>query len=287
VGEGDFVLRNGGARKPGRRLTSQQKVGGAFALVLIVGLVGAYLATRGGNPSIPSYDTPTTLGSHAPSTHVSHPTTTAGSDNSIADAPPSGVAAQANAAIAHAGSVHVVITISAPGFGAVTYTNDVSRDTGTQTITSPAFNVSTIAVPGTVYLKANQTALSTLFNAPPAAQAYADQWLAIPSSDPVYNNAVKTLTLPSLEEQIMPTASVTESSPTTVGNKPVIGLQGDVAGGGGVTLYVASSGAPLPVQETIDAFNGAGSATAVFSNWGETVSASAPSGAVPASQAGL
>jgi len=205
--------------------------------------------------------------------------------SSLADDPASQVLSLSTSAMQSAGSVHVATTIRASG-QVTTYVTDAASAFGQQVITAGGSRVTTIAVGGIAYVNANQTAMTALFGRPVAtAQQFASRWLSFPASDVAYKQIVATLTLSSLIEQVLPTGSLSTTGATEVDGKPVVAVHGQLPGGLSATLYVSTQGAPLPVEEI--ATNSGGVTTTFFEAWHEHVSVTAPSGAVPAADAGL
>jgi hypothetical protein len=205
--------------------------------------------------------------------------------NATIGASPSETARLTAQAVEQAGSVHVVTTIQLQG-GTATYVMDDAATSGKQVITAGGAQVTAIVTNGTVYVNANQVAMSELFQAPSAAGAkYADQWLSFPSGSQAYKAIVQTLTIGSLLQQVTPTGQTTKLSPSVVKGQSVIGLRGHLPGGLFGTLYIADSGAPLPVEE-VSTTNG-DVTTSTFSAWGESVHAVPPAGSISGSQTGL
>ena len=207
------------------------------------------------------------------------------SPNAMAADTPTQAMALVTSAVDRASSVHVQTTVPAQGVAA-TYVSDTTVASGREAVTQGPAQLSSLAVAGTVYVEANQTALTTILQVPPAtAQAAAGKWLSFPSTSAVYGILVKNLTTGTLLEQVAPTGTVTKSAPTTMDGVEVVGIEGQLPGGLTGTLYVASTGSPLPVEEVLD--TPTGSVTTVFSHWGEAVDVTPPSDAVPGATVGL
>jgi hypothetical protein len=205
--------------------------------------------------------------------------------NAVAGASPNQAVLLVTAAVRNAGSVHVVTSIQSQG-QAATYVNDTGRDSGKQVLTAGEAQVTALVVDGTAYVNANQLAMSEMFQgSPSAAQEFAGKWLSFPSSDPAYAKISPTLTLTSLLQAITPTGPLTKLSPSTVDGQSVIGIRGELPNGGPGTLYISSTGSPLPVEE-VSGFAGGGT-TSTFGGWGEPVHPTPPLGAIPGSETGL
>lgn len=206
---------------------------------------------------------------------------TQGSTTAIAGASPSQAIALMTTAAHEAGSVHVVTSIQIQGQTA-TYANDTGSYSGKQIITAGSAQVTAIVVGRTAYVKANPSAMSEMFQSSAAdSQQFANAWLSLPSNDPAYNKIAQTLTLGSLLQQVTPTRPLTKLGPATVNGRSVIGVRGQLPGGGSATLYIAATGSPLPVEE-ISGPSG-GRTTSVFGEWGISVNVSPPSGAISGS----
>lgn len=200
--------------------------------------------------------------------------------NALVGDSPSQLAALVSTAVNKAGSVHVVTTIETPDEPTATYVNDVAGDTGQQVITVGGAQLTTLVVGNTAYVKANELALTIVFQQSAAvAQQYADKWMAYNSGGQAYVQIADTLTLGSLLHDVTPASSGAKVSTSTVKGKAVVGIQGALSGAMSGTLYVSSTDPYLPVEEVGNA-KGAVS-TSVFSGWGEAVNVTAPTGALP------
>ena len=205
--------------------------------------------------------------------------------DAVAGASPNEAVALATAAVRDAGSVHVVTSIQMQGQTA-TYVNDTGSDSGKQVITAGGAQVTAIVIDGAAYVNANQLAMSEMFqSSPSASQEFAGKWLSFPSSDQAYAKIAPTLTLSSLLQAITPTGPLTKLSPSKLNGQSVIGIRGDLPNGGSGTLYISSTGSPLPVEEVSGPSSG--ETTSTFSGWGEPVHPEPPSGAIPGSETGL
>jgi hypothetical protein len=193
---------------------------------------------------------------------------------------PSQLAAIVSTAVNKAGSVHVVTTIEKPDEPTVTYVNDVAGTSGQQVITAGGAQITTLVIGDTAYVKANELALTGLFQQSAAdAQKYADKWMSYNSGGQAFQEATDTLTLGSLLHDVTPIVSGGKVSTSMISGKAVVGIQGDLPGGISGTLYVASTSPNLPVEE-VSHVSGAVTTT-VFSKWGEAVNVSAPTDSVP------
>ena len=155
---------------------------------------------------------------------------------------------------------------SATGGGSQAYTID-----GTA-------HANVLVVDGTGYFKGDKAALVSFFDFQPAiAGRYASQWISLRPGDSAggtnYQAVTAGVTLASLAEELSLTGTLTLTAPTVVAGRAVIGVHGTVPADDGdppgttATVYVATSGRPLPVSEQLT-FSG-GRATYTFSRWGE------------------
>lgn len=92
------------------------------------------------------------------------------------------------------------------------------------------------------------------------------------------------VTLSSAIDQIIPTGRLTKETVGAVQGRQVVAVHGQIANSPPGTLYVSATGSPLPVEET--AGDSSGTETVTFSNWGESVSLSAPATSVPIASLG-
>jgi hypothetical protein len=209
-----------------------------------------------------------------------------GLESSITGDSPKQILALVNAAVQKEGSVHVATSLPSPRGGTATYVNDAATDSGRQTLTFGQARMTALVVAGTAYVKANQLAMTSLLQvSAPVAKRFANKWLSFPSGDPAYKSISQTLDLASLLQEVTPTGTLSKLSPSVVDGHSVIGLRGELPGELGGTLYVSTTGPPLPVEEVSP--GSGGTTTAVFSNWGEPVNVTAPAGAIPGREAGV
>lgn len=205
--------------------------------------------------------------------------------NAVAADTPIQAMALVSSAVDREASVHVQTTVPAQG-GAATYVSDTAAASGREAVTQGTSQLSSLAVAGTLYVEANQGALTSILRVPAtAAHQLAGKWLSFPSTSAVYGTLVKNLTTGQLLQQMTPTGTVTKTAPTVVDGVRVVGLQGELPGGFTGTLYVSSTGSPLPVEEVFT--TPVGPTTTMFSDWGESVDVTPPTDAVPGASVGL
>lgn len=194
------------------------------------------------------------------------------------------VLARTKSAVLQQGSVHIQVRGSAKGTNA-TFSEDSGRSEGRQDITVGSNHAQVVLVSGVAYIEGDQQTLQNFFGLSPAASARgAGKWIAIHSSDPQYKDVTSGVTLSSALDQILPTGTLTKQTVAAVQGRQVVAVHGQLPNSPPGTLYVAATGNPLPVEET--AGDSTGTETVTFSNWGESISLSAPAGSVTISSLG-
>jgi hypothetical protein len=124
------------------------------------------------------------------------------------------------------------------------------------------------------------------------APKYAGKWIAVHSSDSLYNGISQAVLLDTALAQLTPGGTLKLTDTTTVAGRQVIGVHGGLPGpaqsgvSGSTTLYVATSKPTLPLSfsETATSKSSTGTQhgvdTGTFSNWGVKVKLRAPTGTV-------
>ena len=205
---------------------------------------------------------------------------------------PSAVLAAGLAALKAGTAVHVAIS-STTSQGAITFSDDATAHGGRQLITtSYGASMRILFVAGVGYVEANVAGLVGLEQVPQAeAQSEADRWISISPGQELgqntYDDVVDGITLSSVATELSIAGPLTLSGPTTMGGQRVIGVQGHAPASmqlpatARVTLYVAASDA-RPLRYQVSGVSGYENQI-TFSDWGEKLALTAPSGAVPAS----
>jgi hypothetical protein len=205
--------------------------------------------------------------------------------------------AQLLAAVLAAGdaqrSVHYVTTASYGGAD-IRQVGDAGITRGIQRMAfrkgARTGHVTVIVAAHTAYVRGDAFTLVNYmgFKSAPAAK-YADRWVSIPPTDADYSTVAAAVTLHSTLHQLKLSAALSTTPQTTLDGQQVVGIKGRYTGAGGRTasaiLYVRATGSPLPVQETVRV--GAARFAVTFSNWNQSMSVSAPTGAVPIATTGL
>jgi hypothetical protein len=207
--------------------------------------------------------------------------------------------ARAVSAAQAAGSLHYVAkTITSDGT-TVTIVGDVNRVEGTQQITlrsgshptSTADNGSvTVTLVGhTAYVKGDSGGLQWAMGMPASeGDAEAGKWISITPSAPddLYATTSAALTTASVIDNFDMKGPYTLGTHGRVSHNRVVAVHGYVRGVGKVTVpqifEIKSSGRPLPLASTSPPVGTKVEQTQnLYSRWGESVSVSAPSGALP------
>jgi len=172
-----------------------------------------------------------------------------------------------------------------------TITGDAGRNDGHQTIVTGTSALEVELLPdGRAFVRGNAGGLQQTVGLPAAvATAYANRWISVASSDPLYAPMTQLITLRGILSQLSPSGTLDASTPGKIAGHEVIGVRGGLPGtsakgvSGTAVLYVSTSNPTVPVGFTGQASN---SSTAVndvgaFTHWGESLHLPAPAGAVP------
>ena len=189
-----------------------------------------------------------------------------------------------------AGSQGVHFTSVATQSGVTIHVDGDTGDTsGAQSLTVKKGTVSehmnALVVGSTGYVKGDKTALHNVIGLSNAlARKYAGTWLSFPTSNSALGQLVGGLLNSEVTSELQMSGPFTYGAVTTVNGQQARAVHGFVSTQSGskvpVILYVASTGAPLPIQEVTNP-GGAGGASAIhgtvtFSHWGEATSEKAP-----------
>lgn len=181
-------------------------------------------------------------------------------------------------AIRQAGSFHLRATSTHNGQTAV-FVQDIGRTQGRQSITIGRQRVTILVINSVAYQRANGLALRQFMGFPAdVASRLQDRWVSFVPTDGPYTDIAASVTLDSALNEIALDGAITVSKPTTILGRSVVGLSGTSRMNGTETLYVPTSGPPLPVQEVLTQ-NG-DTETITFSGWGERVVVTKPTGVI-------
>jgi hypothetical protein len=196
--------------------------------------------------------------------------------------------AKAIGAVRAAGSVRTVAH-TASGSKAITFIDDISATGGRELIATNGGGQATfLLIAGVGYLRGNAAALENYYGLPASAAAQlSGRWISFHQGDQGYQQLTSQLRFSYFIDEITLQAPLARRGPGLVGNRPVVGVQGTVSdatsapSGGSATLYVASTGRPLPLS-LVYANKGTRSQV-TFSGWGEAVKLAPPANSIPAS----
>jgi hypothetical protein len=189
--------------------------------------------------------------------------------------------------------VHVDIT-NQSSQGTVTFSDEATASGGRQVITTGGGgHVTILYIAGTAYVTGNGAGLTGFMGVPAAQVArLVDRWISVRPGQSLgqntYSSIADGITLSSVASELQVDSPLTLTAPTFANGQRVVGVHGSAPTGpqespsARVTFDVAASGTPLPVLYTASSADGSQTRIA-FSHWGETVSVTAPSGAIPAS----
>jgi hypothetical protein len=183
-----------------------------------------------------------------------------------------------------AGSVHLSVHLTS-GSRAVEYSVDAAPDSGRQEVSvNNGAQATIIQVGDLVYVRGNETALTSFFGLTTTLSGQlSDRWFSLTSSDAGYAQVTEDVALPSVAGEMKLAGPLTLTGRTTVDGQAVEGVHGTVPAGLGAptgstaTIYITITGRHLPVEYT-----GGGSTAqtvATYSEWGEQVHLTPPSGA--------
>lgn len=189
--------------------------------------------------------------------------------------------------------VHYVIK-AAGGSSTQTVTGDAARNAGVQTVVTGSNAVEVVLLSdGSAYLRGNMGGLEQTVGLPnTVAPTYADKWISVAHSDPLYQPLTEFITVRGILTQLSPSRPLQASTPGTVDGQIVIGVRGGLPGSaqpgitGNAVLYVSTAAPTVPVGFTGRATNTSTTVndTGTFTRWGEQVRPRRPAGATPFSQ---
>jgi hypothetical protein len=132
-----------------------------------------------------------------------------------------------------------------------------------------------------IYVKASKSFLETQagLNAAQSTLA-ADKWLKTTTSN---TDFAAFIDFTSIDELLKPTGAVTKGTESVVNGQKVIGLVDSKGTADEGTLYISTTGDPLPASIVA---GGSGSGTTTFTNWGASLNIVAPADAIDLSQLG-
>ena len=168
-----------------------------------------------------------------------------GGDNGVVDLEPDGILAEAEEAIDAAESASIVGTGTIEG---QTFDLDltVGADSGVGVIGQNGAEFEITLVDGNAYMYGDAAAWEAM-GAGAFAGLVADKFVQIPTDDPSFAEFAEFLDLNAMTSELLaPDGEVTKGEQTEIDGQSVIGLVDE----DGSTLYIATTGDPLPVQMT-------------------------------------
>jgi hypothetical protein len=178
------------------------------------------------------------------------------------------------------GYVHSVAEVKVGGV-TLRVATDSGPDVGLQVLSAGTRRVEIRFVKEVAYLKGNRGGLEELLGADASsAKKYANKWISLTVADGGYAEISSALTMESLIETITLSGDMSKTDVTTIGDREVIGVNGEQGTGGTGTLYVATKGPALLIR--LDGRVETQKGTVEFSRWGRHFKVEAPSGAVRA-----
>ena len=211
---------------------------------------------------------------------------------------PSALLADALSAMRAQASVHISCTLSSPSLTGVEL-DDIGAASGRVRYTQGTDSAANLLVGGVDYMLTNSAALLAANGIPEAeSEKLAGKWISLRPGDSYgseenfnYANAIRTLTLDSQASYLRVTGPLKRTGATVVNRKAVYGVSGTATSyytaivngqpqSPTETVYIAASGAPLPVRVSALTSDGTGK-TCDFSGWNEDMGLTAPAHAVP------
>jgi hypothetical protein len=171
---------------------------------------------------------------------------------------------------------------------------DTGAKSGTQTLTlkegSTLEHLTVVSVGSTGYVNANSTALKDVIGLPVAtAKKYAGKWISFDPTSAQYSELVAGLLDSQVAGELKMSGPFHYGATKTIDGKSAFAVVGSVSDNSGnsvsATLWVPTSGSPLPIEQTTAASSkGAIAGTVTFTKWGEKVAQKAPAHATAASK---
>jgi hypothetical protein len=165
-------------------------------------------------------------------------------------------------------------------------TGDAGPSEGQQTLSVAKQTVTAVYVGRVAYVNADSVAIAKTVGISSIVTGAVGRWVSFGPSEPDYGVITQGITLSSAMSELLNWSNpVTLGKPTVVDGQQVMPITGEAHLRSGptvkATLDVTRTAHPLPVE--INASSSTASETAIFSNWGHSVSITAPSGAQPVS----
>ena len=188
-------------------------------------------------------------------------------------------------------SVHMACTSSSTGSDADTV--DVSVASGRIASNEGGFSITNMLVNGIAYISTDNAGVWESEGIPQAEaeKLAAGEWLSIGPGQSYgnkylyYAEASADLTIADQADLLRLSGPLERTGATTAQGVPVYGVSGHIPSfrgqDGAQTVYIAATGAPLPVSETIH--SSSGTETCDYSGWDEPLKLTAPANVLPVS----
>ena len=187
-------------------------------------------------------------------------------------------------------SFHMACTTTS-STGTSTDTMDVSVASGRDVTNEGAFTIANLLVDGIAYVSTGNAGVWESEGIPQAEadKLAAGEWLSIGPGQSYgnkylyYAEAIAGLTVADQVNLLRLSGTLRRTGATTAQGASVYGVSGDTPSFKGPenaqTVYIAATGAPLPVSETIHSSSGTG--TCDYSGWDKPLNLIAPSSVLP------
>ena len=168
---------------------------------------------------------------------------------------------------------------------------DIGVASGRTVSNEPAFTVTSMLVDGIAYVSTDNAGVWESEGIPQAEadKLAAGKWLSIGPSQSYgnkilfYAEAIAGLTVADQVDSLRLSGTLKRTGATTAQGVPVYGVSGQAAflhgRGRTITVYIAATGAPLPVRETINSSDL--NRTCDYSGWDKPLNLTAPSNILP------
>ncbi|MFL6239549.1 MAG: hypothetical protein ACJ735_08705 [Actinomycetes bacterium] len=203
------------------------------------------------------------------------------SDNGVAKKTPDQIIAAMKAALNKNGSFHVAGSGKSGGSGlGVDLNIDAKKNAAVGSLTVNGQRLDLVRIGSAIYIKAPAAFFQAQGAPAAAATAFDNKWLKSTTSSKSFSDLSDVTTVDGF---LKPDGPITKGSASTLHGKKVLALVDSKGTSDEGTLYVQTTGDPLPVQIVS---GGSDSGTLVFDKFGETVTATAPAAAVDLSNVG-
>ncbi|HZU40616.1 MAG TPA: hypothetical protein VE992_06175 [Solirubrobacteraceae bacterium] len=199
------------------------------------------------------------------------------SSNGVASKSPDQIVSASRSAIQGAKSVHVSGSLVASGQPLSLNLDILSGQGAKGQVSEAGLSFQLIATSNAVYIKGSRAFLQR-FGGAAAVQLFQNRWLKGSSSGQLSSFAQFTNLPAFFNKTLASHGKLVKIGTTTVDGQKVVGVRDTTQGG---TLYVATTGPAYPVEITK---SGAAGGHITFDHYNESVSLTAPKGAVDISQ---